>query len=137
MQKFFLTTVLFALFFTCSLTVSAQQDVTKAALLNTYAQDDSSKAIINLFYRKRRGALIRGLVGGGLAGYSAGSALSSGNTSGVLIGPIVFSPLWITSITGANKYKQHILLDILELHRQGDYYPEKYAKKLRRRDFKN
>ena len=140
-MKFFIAAaVLFILSLTTQ-TASAQQtdlkNLSEIELKQAFAEDDSSKALINLFYRKRKGALLRGLIGGGLAGYSAGSALGAGNTAGALIGPIVFSPLWITSITAGNKYKQENLLQILESHRQGEFIPQKYAKKLRTKDFGN
>jgi len=109
-------------------------NLSKEELINTYS-DDSSKAIINLFYRKRKGASWRGAIGGGLAGFSAGSAIGAGDVGSAYIGPLIFSPLIITSITQNAKYKQSTLLLLLDQHKNGNSFPRKFSKKLNKNDF--
>src|SRR5688572_17265484 len=139
MKKLFFGIFLLFTLLICSQKVTAQQttkrDLSKNELINAYEKDDSSKAIINLFYRKRNWAMWRIIIGGGLAGYSAGTALASDNPKSAIVGPLVFAPLYITGITSSNKYKQETLLQILEKKKEGIPFPRKYRKKLQDKDF--
>jgi hypothetical protein len=119
--------------------------VTKSDLLQEFSQDDTSKALINLFYRKRTGAILRG-IGGGLAIARIATAEPSkqaqqlndtDQTGPILLGCILASPFIITSITSSIKYKQETLLTILEPRQQGGFTPQKYQAKLKRKDFKD
>src|SRR5690349_1796045 len=114
MTKSFFVFMLFCFVFLISLDGNSQQtDLKKldeTGLKTAFAQDDSAKALINLFYRKRESATWRGIIGLGLVAYSIRLASVDSYPGSYYVGPILFSPLYISGFIALIKYKQKNLL---------------------------
>jgi hypothetical protein len=103
--------------------------------LDDVQEQDTVRALNNLFTRKRNGGMARAIIFGLLGGSFIGAGISSGLAGNFLLAGVCVVVV-VTGVSQINKYSDARLEQVLTNLQSGKPLPPEIAKKLKTKDFK-